>query len=395
MKSLIRRLISLEEGRMSSTINMIASENYTSIRVREALSSMLSQKYAEGYPGNRYYGGLGIIDEIELSTQRLALSLFKLDPSVWDCNVQALSGSIANLAIYSALVPLGERISSLSLSSGGHLTHGSSVSISKKLWKFNHYHLNSQTDEIDYQSLRKLGKDEKISMVIAGASAYPREIQYSTIRDSFDRDTILMCDISHTSGLLLSGLMKEDPFASSDVIMTTTHKSLRGPRGALIFSKKHLSPLINKAIFPYLQGGPHIHTIAAIGIAMEESLQDSFVKYQIQTLRNASTLAKELLELLKNTSYSLLTDGTSTNQVIIVLPTGITSKEEAKSLEIALEIEGGIITNMNILSRGRFGIRLGTSYITSTLEGKSEEEHYLKIKEIAQIISKILLSKNK
>lgn len=402
MKSLIRRLISQEETRMASCINMIASENYTSPLVRNALSSHLSQRYAEGYPRNRYYGGLGVVDEIELATQQLALRFFGLDPSKWDCNVQALSGSIANLAIYSALVPLGNVIASLSLTGGGHLTHGSSVSISSKLWKFKHYHLCKENDEINYPSLISLFNNNNhegemkavVDMVVAGASAYPREIEYKRIKDSFAVETKLMCDISHTSGLLRSGEMKEDPFAVADVVMTTTHKSLRGPRGALIFSKKAQTPMINRAVFPYIQGGPHVHSIAAIGLALEEGLTDSYAKYQRQTLENASTLAAELGKSFKGTSFSLLTGGTSTNQVMIVLPLG-TAKTEAKIYEAVLEKNGGIISNMNVLSRGRFGIRLGTSYITSVMESKSSLEHHSVMVDLSSRISSTLLAHEK
>lgn len=398
MKSLIRRLISQEENRMASCINMIASENYTSPSVRNALCSRLSQRYAEGYPGNRYYGGLGIVDEIELATQQLALRFFGLDPSKWDCNVQALSGSIANLAIYSALVPLGNVIASLSLTGGGHLTHGSSVSISSKLWKFKHYHLCKDNDEINYPSLISLFNNNNntvVDMVVAGASAYPKEIEYKRIKDSFAIETNLLCDISHTAGLLRSGIMKEDPFAVADVVMTTTHKSLRGPRGALIFSKKAQTPLINRAVFPLIQGGPHVHSIAAIGLALEEGLTDSYAKYQRQTLENALTLAAELAKSFKGTNFSLLTGGTSTNQVMIVLPLGI-AKTEAKIYEEVLEKKGGIISNMNVLSRGRFGIRLGTSYITSVMmESNSSLEHHSAMVDLSSRISSTLLGHEK
>ncbi|MBU4223980.1 serine hydroxymethyltransferase, partial [Patescibacteria group bacterium] len=294
----IERLIKLEEKRQKKAVNLIASENYVSGDVLRALGSVFTNKYAEGYPGKRYYGGNEIVDEIEELCKNRALKLFKLcnkkclhrAKSRWHVNVQPYSGSPANLAIYSALVPIGSKIMGMSLEMGGHLTHGQKVSMTGKFWEQVPYGVSKKTERLDYEEIFKIAKKEKPAMVVVGATAYSRKIDFRKFRKIADAaGAYLMVDMSHIAGLVAGG-EHPSPFPYADVVMTTTHKILRGPRGAMIFSRKikplghpvskwTLDVLIDRAVFPGLQGGPHINQIAAIAVCLKEAMSPSFKIY--------------------------------------------------------------------------------------------------------------------
>src|SRR3989344_4380327 len=293
----IQKFIGLEKKRQKSVINLIASENYVSQDVLKALGSELTNKYAEGYAGHRYYGGNEISDKIENLCKSRALKLFKLSPSKWAVNVQALSGSPANLAVYLGLVPLGGTIMGMSLTDGGHLTHGHKVSATGKFWRAVQYGVNAKTEKIDYEAVKRLAKKEEPNIIVAGFTAYPRSVDYKKFRDiAKGCGAYLMVDMSHTAGLVAGGALPS-PFAYADVVTTTTHKTLRGPRCALIFSRideRELYKKIDKAVFPGLQGGPHLNQIAAVAVALKEDASPAFKKYAKQVIKNAQALASEL-----------------------------------------------------------------------------------------------------
>src|SRR3989338_6218409 len=290
----IQKLIEQEKKRQKSVINLIASENYVSQDVLEALGSELTNKYAEGYAGHRYYGGNEISDKVENLCKTRALKLFKLSPKKWAVNVQALSGSPANLAVYLGLVPLGGKIMGMSLTDGGHLTHGYKVSATGKFWHSVQYGVDQKTEKINYEAVKKLAKKEKPNIIVAGFTAYPRSVDYKKFREIVDsivhpersRRTLLMVDMSHTAGLI-AGRALPSPFPYADVVTTTTHKTLRGPRSALIFSRidsRELYKKINKKICPGLQGGPHLNQIAAISVALKEAATPAFKMYAKQVI---------------------------------------------------------------------------------------------------------------
>jgi glycine hydroxymethyltransferase len=281
----IEQLLSLEIQRQEDTINLIASENYVSDDVLKVLGSVFTNKYAEGYPGVRYYGGNSIVDALESLTQQRALALFGLSADEWSVNVQTLSGSPANLAVYTALLPLGAKLMGLSLDQGGHLTHGHKASLTGKWWQQVPYALTAD-GVLDYEAIRAIALTEKPTMIVAGYTAYSRVIDWQTFRDIADESgALLHVDASHIAGLI-AGKAYPSPFAYADTVMMTTHKTLRGPRGALIFSRKSYSEKINKAVFPGLQGGPHMNAIAGIAVALYEASQSAFQTYseEVQTV---------------------------------------------------------------------------------------------------------------
>jgi len=269
----IENLITKEKERQKRVINLTASENYVSDDVLAALGSEFSNKYAEGYPGARYYGGQQNTDALELLTQRRALDLFGCS-SDWHVNVQALSGSPANFATYLTLVPIGEKIMGMKLSHGGHLTHAQKVSFTGKLWRQVPYEVDNETEQLDYDALKQLAVWEGPHLIVAGFTAYPRIIDFEKFRKIADAcGAHLMVDMSHFAGLVAGGVYPS-PFPYADVVTTTTHKTLRGPRHALIFSKgEELAKKINKTVFPGLQGGPHMNTIAAVAVALFEAVE--------------------------------------------------------------------------------------------------------------------------
>ena len=267
----IKKLIESEKRRQKSVINLIASENYVSKDVLEVLGSELTNKYAEGYSGHRYYGGNEFSDKVENLCKERALKLFGLSKSKWDVNVQGLSGSPANFAVFLALVPIGGKIMGMSLNHGGHLTHGHKVSATGKIWHQVVYGVDEQTETINYSVVKKLAVAEKPNIIVAGFTAYPRTVDFKKFREIADAcGAYLMVDMSHLAGLV-AGQAYPSPFAYADVVTTTTHKTLRGPRSALIFSRadgREIPKKIDKAIFPGLQGGPHLNQIAAVAVAL-------------------------------------------------------------------------------------------------------------------------------
>jgi glycine hydroxymethyltransferase len=399
MKDLqIKNLIAAEVKRQKKVINLIASENYVSNDVLEALGSELTNKYAEGYPGKRYYGGNEIVDKIENLCKERALALFKLDPKEWHVNVQPLSGSPANLAVYTALVPQGGKIMGMSLDHGGHLTHGHKVSATGKFWQQIPYGLDATTEVINYDQLRELALKEKPAIIVSGYTAYPRIIDWTKMREIAEgAGSLLMVDMSHIAGLV-AGEVYPSPFPYADIVTTTTHKTLRGPRSAMIFVKKdarELDKKIDKAVFPGLQGGPHENQIAAVAVALKEAAAPAFKKYAAQVVKNASVLAEEL----HNRGWRLISGGTDSHLILVDTwndgkknasskgggAGGISGKEAGERLEKA-----GIIVNKNAIPfdtrppADPSGIRLGTA--AETTRGRKEKD----FKAIAKKIDEVL-----
>ena len=378
---LIASIIQNENIRQAKTIDLIASENYASPAVLAALSSSLQNKYAEGYPGARYYGGNQYVDELEKTTKDRALSVFQLDKKQWNVNVQALSGSPANFAVYTALVPPKGRIMGLALNDGGHLSHGyftskRKVSATSLFWESKPYHVNPKTQLIDYDELESSALSFRPHMIICGASAYPRDIDYQRISKIAHKvGCLVLADISHIAGLISAKLLSS-PFPYVDIVTTTTHKTLRGPRGALIFSKnskyskkitgKILSKEINNAVFPSLQGGPHMNQIAGISVALQEALTPQFREYQKQILKNSKILANQL----QKNNITLVSGGTDNHLILIDLRS---KKVGGKKVQYLLE-QVGIITNKNAIPGGGVnnGLRIGTPAVTT--RGMRENE---------------------
>ncbi len=389
--SQIKKLIAAEEKRQKKVINLIPSENYASKDVLEALGSVFDDKYSEGYPGKRYYGGQENTDKIELLCQERALKLFKLDPAVWAVNVQPLSGGPANLAVYLGLVPPGEKVMALPLSSGGHLSHGQPVSITGKFWKQIPCALNPETELLDYAKMKEGAAREKPKVILVGFTAYPRVVDFKKSREAAAAaGAFLMVDMSHFAGLVAGGAYPS-PFPYADVVTTTTHKTLRGPRGAMIFSRKDrklgdksIATLIDKAVFPGLQGGPHMSQIAAIAVALKEADSPKFRTYASRVVANAKVLAAEL----KGLGWRVISGGTDSHLVLVdtwMGGKGVPGKEAEARLEKA-----GIICNKNTIpgeTRSPFdpsGIRLGTP--AETTRGRTEKD----FKKIAEKIDRVL-----
>ena len=386
----IEKLIKAEEKRQKSVINLIASENYVSLDVLKALGSKLTNKYAEGYPGRRYYGGNEIIDKVETLCIDRALKLFKLKKDVWHANVQLLSGSPANLALYSALVPIGGKIMGMKLTSGGHLTHGHPLSMTGKLWKSIQFELDPKTEVIDYEALKKLAIVEKPDIIVCGFTAYPRIVDFKKFREIADAcGALLHVDISHFAGLIAGGVYPS-PFPYADSVMTTTHKSLRGPRQAILFVRKDdrgFDKKLDKMVIPGLFGGPHENNIAGVAVALAEAMKPEFKKYAKQVVKNAKILALELQKL----GWHIISGGTDSHLILMdtwLEGKGISGKEASIKLEKA-----GIIVNMNTIPGDTrsvmdpSGIRLGTC--AETTRGR-KEPYFIKL---AKQMDKILRSK--
>lgn len=386
----IEKLIKEEEKRQKSVVNLIASENIVSDDVLKALGSKLTNKYAEGYPGRRYYGGNQVIDKVENLAIARALKLFKLKDSEWHVNVQPLSGSPANFALYAALVPIGGKIMGMKLSSGGHLTHGHPASMTGKIWKSVQFELDGKTEVIDYEALKKFAVSEKPNIIVCGFTAYPRVVDFKKFREIADASgALLHVDMSHFAGLVAGGAYPS-PFPYADSVMTTTHKSLRGPRHALLFVKKdarEFDKKIDKMIIPGLYGGPHENSIAAVACALLEASLPSFKKYAKQVVKNAKVLAKELQKF----GWHIISGGTDSHLILMdtwMDGSGLPGKEASAKLEKA-----GIIVNMNTIpgdKRGPMdpsGIRLGTC--AETTRGKKEAD----MVKLAAKINKILRGK--
>jgi len=377
----IARLIRKETERQEETLDLIASENYPSKAVREALSSIFVVKYAEGRPFKRYYGGQEFIDKLESLVEERVRKIFKLDSKKWAINAQPYSGSPANYAVLRGLLKPGEKIMALPLSHGGHLTHGASASLSGQDFKVVNY-FSAKDGWLDYKEIEKLAKKEKPKLIICGYTAYPRKIDFRKFSQIAKKvGAYLLADTSHITGLIIGGV-HPNPFPWADVVMTTTHKTLRGPRGAIIICKKELEDKIFKKVFPGLQGGPHQHTICAIGVALKEAMAPGFKKYASQIVKNAKILGDQL----KKYGFNLISGGTDNHLVLVDLTNkNITGKEAQILLEKA-----GIVTNKNTIPydpRPPFnpsGIRLGTPAVTT--RGMREKE----MKKIAFWINEVI-----
>lgn len=375
----VAHLVAQEELRQKSVIRLIASENYVSPQVQEVSSSVIQNKYSEGYPHRRYYQGQDWADKIEDLAIERACSLFNAEHA----NVQPYSGSPANLAVYYALLEVGDTVMGMGLPAGGHLTHGWGANFSGRFYDAHLYGLNKETERLDYDEIRRMAQELKPKMIIAGASAYPREIDFSIFGEiAKEVGAYLVADIAHISGLVATG-NHPHPFPHADVVTTTTHKTLRGPRGGLILCKKELAKAIDRAVFPSLQGGPHMQAVAAKAVAFYEASQDSFQDYAKQVISNAQTLATEL----EKKGMRIITGGTD-NHIVLADVTGLgtTGGAAAKTLESA-----GIVVNANSIpfdTRGPFdpsGIRIGTSAVTT--RGMEEED----MVKIASYIHKALM----
>ncbi len=395
----IKKLIDLEKKRQKNVINLIASENVVSKDVIEALGSELTNKYAEGYSGKRYYGGNEFADKIEDLCKDRALALFGLSPDLWHVNVQPLSGSPANLAVFLALVPKEGKIMGMSLTHGGHLTHGQKVSATGKFWTSVQFGVNEKSEMIDFEVIKAQAIAEKPAIIVAGFTAYPRTVDFKKFREvADDCGAILMADMSHFAGLV-AGKAYPSPFEYADVVTTTVHKTLRGPRSALIFVKKDktkldakgnpvsFASLIDRAVFPGLQGGPHLNQIAAVAVALKEASTPAFKKYAGQVVKNAKVLADELAKK----GWRIVSGGTDSHLVLIdtwMGGKGIGGKEASDRLEKA-----GIIVNKNTIPGETrtpvdpSGIRVGSA--AETTRGKKEKD----FKKIAEKIDKVLWTK--
>jgi len=377
----IAKLIKKEEKRQEETLNLIASENYPSKTVREALSSIFIAKYAEGRPYKRYYAGQENIDKLETLVEERARKVFGLNSKKWAVNVQPYSGSPANYAILRGLLMPGDKILALPLSHGGHLTHGASASLSGQDFKVINYFLN-QEGLLDYKEIEKIARKEKPKLIICGYTAYPRKIDFRKFSQIAKKaGAYLLADTSHITGLIVGGV-HPNPFPWADAVMTTTHKTLRGPRGAMIICKKELEKKIFPKIFPGIQGGPHEHTICAIGIALKEAMTPQFKKYAQQIIKNTKALAEEL----KKYNFKLISGGSDNHLVLIDLRNkGITGKISQELLEKA-----GIVVNRNTVPYDPqppfdpSGIRLGTAAVTT--RGMKEKE----MRKIASWINEVL-----
>ncbi|HPZ60083.1 MAG TPA: serine hydroxymethyltransferase [Bacillota bacterium] len=362
----IYNMVRREMDRQENNIELIASENFTSVAVMEASGSALTNKYAEGYPGKRYYGGCEHVDEVEdLARDRLK-KLFKAEYA----NVQPHSGSSANLAVYAAFLQHGDTVLGMDLSNGGHLTHGSPVNFSGINYNFIPYGVNQETELIDFDQVRDLARKHRPKMIVAGASAYPRIIDAGIFREIADEvDAYLMVDMAHFAGLAAAGL-HPNPVEHAHVVTTTTHKTLRGPRGGAILAKEEFGKRIDKAIFPGMQGGPLMHIIAAKAVCFLEASTPEFVEYQKRVVGNCKTLGQALQEK----GFRLVSGGTDNHLLLIDLRNkGITGKEAEALLD-----QCGITTKKNTIPgdpNGPFvtsGIRIGTAAVTSRGFGKEE-----------------------
>lgn len=375
-------LIKKEEKRQQKNIELIASENFVSKAVMEAAGSVLTNKYAEGYPGKRYYGGCEVVDKVEELAIKRAMEIYGAE----HVNVQAHSGSQANQAVYFAMVPPGGTILAMDLTHGGHLTHGSPVNLSGKYFNFIHYGVSKEEETIDFEQVAKLAKKHKPKLIVAGTSAYPRIIDFEKFRQIADEnDALFMVDMAHIAGLIAAGL-HPNPVPIADFVTTTTHKTLRGIRGGMIISKKEYAKAIDKAIFPGIQGGPLMHIIAAKAVAFKEALSEDFKIYQKQILKNAKVLADELV----NYGFRLVSGGTETHLILLDLTNKSISGKDAESVLDKV----GITVNKNTIpfeTRSPFitsGIRIGTPAVTS--KGMKEGE----MKSIAKFITEAIENKN-
>ncbi|HAW50149.1 TPA: serine hydroxymethyltransferase [bacterium] len=377
----VYQAIEKDNQRQNNSINLIASENYTSLAIREACSSMMTNKYAEGYPGRRYYGGCEFVDIVENLAIERAKELFGVEY----VNVQPHSGTQANMAVYIAFLKPGDTIMGMDLSCGGHLSHGSKVNFSGEIFNAVTYWVSPKTYELDYDSIRALAKRYEPRMIICGASAYPRIIDFNIFKKIADEvDAILVADIAHIAGLIASDV-HPSPVGTCDLITSTTHKTLRGPRGGMIMGKEEYGRLIDKTVFPGIQGGPLMHIIAGKAVCFKEALSNEFREYAKQIVKNAKALADCLLSF----GFKLITGGTDNHLLLIDLrDEGLVGRDAEKLLE-----QQGIIVNKNAVPYDSqpptitSGIRIGTPAVTT--RGMKEDE----MKEIARMINTVLRDK--
>lgn len=362
----IAEAIRLETERLQVNLELIASENFVSEAVMEAMSCVMTNKYAEGYPGRRYYGGCEFVDIAEELAIERAKQLFGVDVA----NVQPHSGSQANMAVYSALLEHGDTIMGMDLSHGGHLTHGSPVNFSGLYYKMVFYGVNKDTEVVDMDEVMDLAKRHSPKLIVVGASAYPRNFDYAGFRKVADEvGAIVMADIAHPAGLICAGV-HPSPVPHSEIVTSTTHKTLRGPRGGMIMCTEEYGKIINKMVFPGMQGGPLMHIIAAKAVAFKEALTDEFRLYAAQIVKNAQALAASL----QRNGYRLVSGGTDKHMMLLDLrETDITGKDAEEALDRA-----GITVNKNVIpfeTRSPFvtsGIRIGTPAVTTRGMGEPE-----------------------
>jgi glycine hydroxymethyltransferase len=374
----IYELIRQEEARQSGCVRLIPSENYVSKAVMAASASCLTNKYAEGYPGKRYYEGQQVTDLIEKIAQDRAKKIFGAEHA----NVQPYSGSVANLAAYLALAQPGDTIMGLALPHGGHLTHGWIVSITGKIFKSVQYSVNAETGRFDYDQIEALAKKHRPKIIISGATAYPRQIDFDVFgRIAKEIGAYHISDIAHIAGLVVAGIHKS-PVPHADIVSTTTHKTLRGPRGGMLLCRQQHAQAVDKSVFPGLQGGPHMHTLTAIAVALAEADTPEFVAYAKQIVKNSKVMAEKLLEH----GFNLVSGGTDNHLILIDLRNkGIPGKKLAKALDRAR-----IVTNYNTIPNdpappfNPSGLRLGTPAITT--RGMKENE----ARQIADFISRVV-----
>ena len=374
----VTRILEQEAKQQKETINLIAAENYASKAVLQAQGSILTNKYAEGYPGQRYYAGCPNIDAIESLAIQRAEKLFNAEHA----NVQPHSGSQANMAVYFALLEPGDTVMGMTLSHGGHLTHGAKVNFSGRWYKFIPYGVDRETEKLDYDEIERLALKHKPKLIVAGASSYPRAIDFRRFRNIADAaGALLVVDMAHIAGLVATNL-HPSPIPHAQIVTSSTHKTLRGPRSGFILCKQELASKIDSAVFPMMQGGPLMHAVAAKAVAFFEAMQPEFTNYQKAVLENAAVLAAELQQY----GFRLVSGGTDNHIILIDLTaTGITGKIAQVALEAV-----GILVNKNAIPfdpkppQTSSGIRLGTPAITTRGFGTRE------IKEIASLVSKVL-----
>ncbi len=374
--------IEAERKRQHAKIELIASENFVSRAVLEALGTVLTNKYAEGYPGKRYYGGCEHVDVVETLAIERAKKLFGAEHA----NVQPHSGAQANMAAYLAVLKPGDKVLGMNLAHGGHLTHGSPVNFSGQLFEFIPYGVDEVTHRINYDEVERLAKEHQPKMIVAGASAYPREFDFPRLRAIADSiGAYLMVDMAHIAGLVAAGV-HSSPVPHAHIVTTTTHKTLRGPRGGMILCKADLAKAIDKSIFPGTQGGPLMHVIAAKAVALGEAMRPEFIDYSKQVVENAKALAKAL----SDRGFTLVSGGTDNHLMLVdVRSVGLTGKEAEHMLD-----EVGVTTNKNAIPfdpqkpNTTSGVRMGTAAVTT--RGMGIEE----MKAIADIVDTVLRSNN-
>ncbi|MCH8351211.1 MAG: serine hydroxymethyltransferase [Chloroflexi bacterium] len=374
----VARAIQQEDQRQRDSIVLIASENYASQAVLEAQSGLMNNKYAEGYPGRRYYGGCENVDVVESLAIQRAEQLFGAEHA----NVQPHSGAQANMAVYFALLQPGDKVMGMRLDHGGHLTHGSQVNFSGKLYNFISYGVSQDTETIDYDEVERLALEHRPKLIVTGCSSYPRIIDFPRFRAIADQvDALLMVDMAHIAGLVAGGA-HPSPLPHAQVVTSTTQKSLRGPRGGFILTTSDLARKVDSAVFPNTQGGPFMHVIAAKAVCFGEALRSDYARYAAQVVSNCRTLAGELSEA----GLRLVSNGTDNHLLLVdVTPLGITGQQAEKALE-----QVGIIANKNAIPfdprppRVTSGLRLGTPAVTS--RGFDEDA----VKEVAKLIIRVL-----